>query len=118
MMAWTVMPQAALEKAVALLAARFCGALPKLMSGPCGKMLAEAVGHLKKMPGAERLKAFRQFGAQITEATKGQWTAKELAGSNATIFTGEGGEALSSTPLVTCSADSSTTEPRLFFVKV
>ena len=68
--------------------------LPALMKGPGGKMLGQAVGHLKGMSGAQRVGAFRQFAGQITSSTNGQWSAKELAARNATIFAGEGGEAL------------------------
>lgn len=68
--------------------------LPALTPGPGGKMLGEAVGHLRGMPGAKRVGAFRQFSGEITKETAGQWSAKELAAKNATIFAGEGGEAL------------------------
>jgi hypothetical protein len=67
--------------------------LPTLSPGPGGKMLGEAVGHLKTLPGAGRVGAFRDFARQITATTRGQWSAKEVAARNATIFAGEGGEA-------------------------
>ena len=57
-------------------------------------MLGEAVGHLKSLPATERVSAFRNFANQITEATHGQWSAKMVPAANATIFAGEGGEAL------------------------
>jgi hypothetical protein len=69
-------------------------AIPTLMRGPGGKMLGEAVGHLKGLPGAQRVAAFENFAAQITKATNGQWTAKAFNATNARVFAGEGGEAL------------------------
>ncbi|WP_394834479.1 hypothetical protein LVJ94_49095 [Pendulispora rubella] len=57
-------------------------------------MLGEALGHLRRLPGGERVSAFRQFARQITKATNGQWSAKVASASNATVFAGEGGEAL------------------------
>jgi hypothetical protein len=68
--------------------------IPALMKGPGGKMLGEAVGHLRNLPGAQRVGAFEKFAAQITEATKGQWSAKSFNAVNARVFAGEGGEAL------------------------
>jgi RHS repeat-associated protein len=68
--------------------------LPTLASGPGGKMLGEAVGHLRGLPGAERVAAFEKFAAQITRATNGQWNAKSFNAINAHVFAGEGGEAL------------------------
>jgi hypothetical protein len=37
---------------------------------------------------------FRNFAQQITGATRGAWSAKEIAAANGTVFAGEGGEAL------------------------
>jgi hypothetical protein len=69
-------------------------ALPMLTKGPGGKMLGEAVGHLRGIPGAERAAAFEKFAEQITKATNGQWSAKAFNATNARVFAGEGGEAL------------------------
>lgn len=64
------------------------------MNGSGGKMLGEAIGHLRNIPGAQRVQAFENFAAQITKATNGQWSAKAFNATNARVFAGEGGEAL------------------------
>jgi len=70
------------------------GALPRLMSGQGREMLREAVGHLSKMSGSDRVGAFKDFAGQIADATKGAWTASQQAATNGTVFAGEQGEAL------------------------
>lgn len=72
----------------------FAKALPMLTKGPGGKMLGEAVGYLRGLPGTERAAAFEKFAEQITKATNGQWSAKAFNATNARVFAGEGGEAL------------------------
>jgi RHS repeat-associated protein len=68
--------------------------VPQLASNNGGRMLGEALGHLKGMPTDQRVAAFRDFAGQITSATSGQWSAQEFQATNATVFAGEGGEAL------------------------
>ena len=52
------------------------GGIPTLKQDHQGKMLGEAVGHLKRMSGAkQRTAAFHEFSQQIHHASKGAWSA-------------------------------------------
>ena len=68
------------------------------MRGPQGKMLGEAIGHLKNMAASGRVDAFRNFAQQITTQSRGAWTAVESAATNGTMFVGGAGRTLVFSP--------------------
>jgi len=58
----------------------------------------EAVGILVNTAANLRMDLFRGFIPQIEEASKGAWTAVEVAGVNGTLFLGQAGRALVFSP--------------------
>lgn len=57
-------------------------------------MFREAMSLLRAANPAQRVGMFRNLAQQITAATRGAWSAKEIVAVNGTVFAGEGGEAL------------------------
>ena len=71
------------------------GPIPPLSPGPPGRMLRDAIQHVKSLPvdQAERADAFESLAGQIDAHTFGAWSAKRGVGTDGSvIFLGRQGE--------------------------
>jgi hypothetical protein len=68
--------------------------IPRLVGTNGGQLFGQAINYLRSIPGSARIEEFPTIAERITQLTRGQWSAKMVGANNATIFAGEGGEAL------------------------
>lgn len=69
----------------------------RCMGGANREMLGQAIGHVRGLQGtaAQKAELFQQLAGQITELSKGNWTAARAVGTEGShVFLGSAGEAL------------------------